>query len=423
MLDSDAINQDEALKDRPGYPALLGCVSCVDRGVCGGLHVPGAGAVLSCLSHCTCSDSAQKARCDVVCPNAPQRMKHRVIEIRGFTLDNIPPAPKLKIPPLPDELVLFNRHVTNQALLDVDWATIPFSKALVETARGDSGKSAAMLTQSFRLKPTKGWILSGVEVDSSVERSWKLPNQDATFRKLAKSGVKFATTPNFSLFSDAPRQDNMHAMKRIAMIWHSLQSAGIPTALHVNGRTEYDFERWGRFIETHPEVAAIAFEFLTLRGGKETREVYVNRLERMAEIAGRDLTLVVRGEARLRDQLARIFKKVVLIDATPCIKTIQGQRALKTPQGKLHYFPAPTENDAERKTLFEHNRSLWQQKQSGALLPDSPRLPAVDQLPQTQRDLNGDNKSSQSRLFANDELVRTAAERVSFQTGVVTAHT
>jgi hypothetical protein len=53
-----------------------------------------------------------------------------------------------------------------------------------------------------------------------------------------------ATTPNYSLFVDRPRWDDLHAMKRIAIVHGEFLEAGMPGALHVNGRTDRDFERW-----------------------------------------------------------------------------------------------------------------------------------------------------------------------------------
>src|SRR5207249_4165551 len=51
-----------------------------------------------------------------------------------------------------------------------------------------------------------------------------------------------------SMFLDVPRWDNLHNMKRIALCWSELVSRGLPTSLHLNARTDRDWERWIEFI-------------------------------------------------------------------------------------------------------------------------------------------------------------------------------
>jgi hypothetical protein len=50
-------------------------------------------------------------------------------------------------------------------------------------------------------------------------------------------------------------------MKHIGLSWAELTSGGVPTALHINARTDHDYARWTRFIAERPEVAVLAFEF------------------------------------------------------------------------------------------------------------------------------------------------------------------
>jgi hypothetical protein len=52
--------------------------------------------------------------------------------------------------------------------------------------------------------------------------------------------IALVTTPNFSLFTNVPRPDNLHAIKRIGLSWAELVAGGVPAALHINARTDYD---------------------------------------------------------------------------------------------------------------------------------------------------------------------------------------
>jgi hypothetical protein len=79
-------------------------------------------------------------------------------------------------------------------------------------------------------------------------------------------GIVLVTAPNYSLILNVPRQDNLHNMKRIALVWAEFMAGGVACALHVNGRTPYDYMRWRDFVAERPEVRHIAFEFGTGAG-------------------------------------------------------------------------------------------------------------------------------------------------------------
>jgi hypothetical protein len=85
-------------------------------------------------------------------------------------------------------------------------------------------------------------------------------------RALRSLGVTLVTTPNFSLFIDQPRWDDLHSQKRIMIVHEEFLSEGLPAALHVNARTERDWERWTEYIAARPELTHIAFEFATGAG-------------------------------------------------------------------------------------------------------------------------------------------------------------
>jgi hypothetical protein len=72
-------------------------------------------------------------------------------------------------------------------------------------------------------------------------------------RALKAAGVGLVTTPNYSLFLDRPRWDDMHAMKRIALMHEEFLAEGMPAALHVNGRTDSDFRHWGSYVTARPK--------------------------------------------------------------------------------------------------------------------------------------------------------------------------
>jgi hypothetical protein len=52
-----------------------------------------------------------------------------------------------------------------------------------------------------------------------------------------------------------PRLDNLFNMKRIALVWSEIQREGMPCALHLNARTDRDFERCDKEIGGSRRIA------------------------------------------------------------------------------------------------------------------------------------------------------------------------
>jgi Domain of unknown function (DUF4417) len=358
MLPAEAHKHVWMLKDRGSAPLHLGCVDCLDHQVCGGLHLPPLGIWESgCLTHCRC---ANPSKCDLVCPNVPTRFVARVREVHGLSLDNIPPARDLALPDLPDALPIFDGNCGGKALSSLDFAVIPLTRALRRDGGSDRARTAQELSRSHGVRPRIGWVLTGVQDDRHVERTWRLRSSGVVFAQMKRSGVVMATTPNYSLYADVPRHDNLHAMKRIAWMWYLMQEAGLPTALHINGRTDYDFQRWATFAAQHPELKAVAFEFLTGASGVDDVPVYVSRLKRFAETVGRPLWLLIRGHNELRHVLASSFARVIVLDANPYQKTIHRRAGHLTNSGRLRFSQAPTETPKQVAALLRHNLAVWQ---------------------------------------------------------------
>ncbi|MGH7268007.1 MAG: hypothetical protein ACREMB_24585 [Candidatus Rokuibacteriota bacterium] len=88
--------------------------------------------------------------------------------------------------------------------------------------------------------------------------------------------MALVTTPNFSLFADQPCWDDLHSIKRIALVHEEFLSEGLPAALHINARTDQDWERWRAYVAVRPEVTHIAFEFATGAGRAERIKWYAD---------------------------------------------------------------------------------------------------------------------------------------------------
>jgi len=163
------------------------------------------------------------------------------------------------------------------------------------------------------------------------------------------------TTPNYSLFADQPRWDDLHSMKRIALVCQEFLNLGVPCALHVNARTERDWERWAEFLAARTEFTHIAFEFGTGAGWKGRIDWYAEQLARLRAAVARPIQLIVRGGIAILPRLASTFDGVTLLETSTFVKTVRRKAAFLDRSSRLRWRHAPTQPNEMLDTLFEHN--------------------------------------------------------------------
>lgn len=193
----------------PDQPPL-GCTICPDRRVCGGLRT--RATIFDCLGSCCGS----KAECDRVCPNSPAYVD-RVREIDGFDLLNVPRAPRLQAPLLPKAVPVIFHGGGRERTFSAKTVALPLS-ALVNVRQGTAKYTDARnLREAFHLRDDCTIILTGIDQDARIEKWWGLgaERRRAIIGGLLIAGVSLVTTPNFSLFVDRPRWDDLHSIKRI----------------------------------------------------------------------------------------------------------------------------------------------------------------------------------------------------------------
>jgi len=325
------------LQDESRYPESLGCPTCPQRIICGGLKI-GVGSV-SCLDFCC----GGKASCDIVCPRRAATYVDSVREIGGFELKNVPRAPMLETLSLPSLVPVFYHGNARAGACAGPAVCIPLFKVLGADGRPKL-KSESALRSRFRIAAGVPLILSGTAKDRFIEAWWNLsPAQQLEITKALRDlGTALVTTPNFSLFTDSPRWDDMHSMKRIGLVWSEFQNAAMPAALHVNSRTERDAERWAEFIRERPEITNLAFEFGTGAGRGDRRALHTKRLVDIATYVGRPLRLLVRGAADQIPVLRCGFDSVTLLDTTAFMRTMHRLRAEQAENGSLSWVTTPT---------------------------------------------------------------------------------
>lgn len=347
-----ATNQnDTSLQHGEGIHApLLGCWSCADRNVCGGLSLKKK--IPDCTFLCRCLTAEDKETCENACPLNVSRFVSRMREVKGWSLD-VPIAGARRIQPLPQFIPMLKDSAgrttdLNEPVVGIRLAQIWNSK------HGKLIVTSQSIRDRFMIAPGSKILLNGVDHDEPLERFWSNPYRRQLIEAIRELNPCLVTTPNFSLFTNVPRHENLYNMKRIALSWYEFAEAGIPCALHVNARTQHDYHRWADFIRYHREIEYLSFEFGSGTAGRRSHW-HVRQLEALAGRVARPIRLVVRGIPRGLSRLAHVYRSVSILDTKAYVATQRRQLIDWQPGRPLRHIPSPSERGNALDSLFASN--------------------------------------------------------------------
>ena len=348
----------------------LGCTRCRERELCGGLQIKPP--FYDCLQQFCCR---KPETCDRVCRNHPD-FADRFREIGTFDFHTVPRNPVLDTHKLPHVIpVIF--HGTGRTI-PINPKAVALSLYQIFDRRTGVPRFTehTALCEAFVIEPGTPIVLTGIARDAPIERWWGIceKRRRAIIRTLKVIGVELVTTPNYSLFVDRPRWDDLHAMKRITIVHEEFLSEGMPTGLHVNGRTETDFHRWTKFIDARPEITHLAYEFTTGTGRSERYKQHAAWLATIAKNVRRPLHLVVRGSIKVLPVLSDAFAHISFLETSSFMKTVKRQRAYIKENASLGWQASPTTPGAPLDALLAHNIATVKNYLSNLHMPTNGRV-------------------------------------------------
>jgi hypothetical protein len=338
--------------DRQTNALPFGCASCAELSRCGGIRMDAA--AWNCLDRfCVCTDPNV---CSTVCPRSPASFVARVREVNGFNLLNIASAQRIAVPRLQHVIPMLYHGCSRVTTLTTASVAIPLGKMFNQATGVPRFSARAAVASSFRFDEQARIVIIGVDFDQPLEHYWSRARANDIALALRAVEPAIVTTPNFSVFNDVPRWDNFHSMKRIAICWYELASAGLSTALHVNSRTEHDWRRWCEFLKAHIEIGAIAYEFGTGAASPERGAWHAQCLCKIPAAIDRPLNLIVRGGSRHIRQFRRAFANVTFVSAEPFIRTIKRSKLFYSPPlVKTHWRSQKTDPGQPLDQLLSEN--------------------------------------------------------------------
>ena len=342
---------DAALWYDESLPLKLGCTTCPELGICGGLRI--AAGVFDCSSLCACARNAK--RCCGVCRRDPRVFIARVNEVGGFEFETVSRCALLAARAIPEYVPIIYDGTNRCERLDGGVVALPLQRLFDRRSGTGRFDTREEMLAFFLLSPATRIVLTGVAEDRAIERWWSFADRPRLIESLRPLGIEMVTAPNYSIFTNVTRYDNLHNMKRIALTWSEFVAGGMPCALHVNGRTDTDYKRWTNFIGEREEVSIVAFEFTTGTRSPVRGAYHCDQLVALAAGVRRPLHLVLRGGRRYLRQLSAAFASVSVLDADPYMKTKYRQRARFAIGAEVKWHPSPTANGEPLDGLLRHN--------------------------------------------------------------------
>lgn len=327
----------------------LGCLTCLDKDDCGGNQSsPG---IYDCGIFCQCEDTSV---CTNVCPKNPAFLS-RVHEIRGWKLDNIPRSRMMQYPELLLVIPVIYHKYKRVKNLSVESVAVPLKDLFSHSTGEIKFNSKKEVAEKFRFNENAKLIIVGIDTDPDIESYWTHRRSTNLAEGIARLQPDLVLSPNYSLPADVPRQDNLYNIKRIAIAWHELVSAGIPTSLHINARTDADWKKWTEFVKQREEIQYLSFEFATGGAIREQGNYYAHKLIEMAKSVDRDLNLVIKGGKRYIQNLHNAFSNVVFLDSTSFMRSVKRRAMIWQPGDKITYRKHKTEKNEPLDFLLERN--------------------------------------------------------------------
>lgn len=336
--------------ERPRDSERLGCVNCSDRQVCGGIR-PDA-PIFSCRDYCC----GQPDSCSRVCDRRPESFIDRCREVNGWGLENIPARAPLSGQPMPVIIPEIYHSSRRTESLRTQAVAVPLRAVVRADLTGCRFSSKSDLLSNLKVTPRASIIIDCVGRDALIENFWAYRRQSNLIKAMARLSPAWVITPNYSVLTDVPRWDNLHAIKRIALVWSELVAEGIPTAITLNARTDQDWLRWTDFVVSRREVEAVAVEFGTGAKYADRRRVLLDKLHSLGEKTGGRLRLFMRGGRGFQAELSTAFQATHVIDTSVFMKTVYRQRIISTGV-RVSTVKSPTSNEESIEDLLQHNVS------------------------------------------------------------------
>ena len=150
----------------------------------------------------------------MVCRNKPEEFFERLMEVDGFDLATVPRVAPVALAALPDFVPLIGHKYSRTKKLVEPVVAVPLYELFHMGTGEPHVRTRSELAERFRISTTRRWSSQG----STATPKWRLGGRSliasGRSKRCATWESLLVTAPNYSLFTNVPRPDNLHGMKR-----------------------------------------------------------------------------------------------------------------------------------------------------------------------------------------------------------------
>lgn len=298
----------------------LSCKDCPIHRQCGGLTLDNQN-YLTCFLECGSCRNNEYQQCLYACPNNPEYFMRELASVGSL---DYRPTSRLKAPSsarFPLYIPQIHHGYRRVRPFRGTDGYVAISVADIFSKRWQTNCTARDLRRHFTVDPSAKILALGIADDVTLEKWWGYFTHHLNLLK--RMGVSAVTTPNFSIFENAPRSQTMIHIGRIHKFNELLSSAGLAVIPHVYAQTAVDWAGWKEFLREQNHLSTLAMEFQTgLQSPFQAKE-YIRNLEELQQSAGRPLSLVAVGAARYIENLVEVFgERLTIVDSNPFMKAM-----------------------------------------------------------------------------------------------------
>jgi hypothetical protein len=295
------------------------------------------------------------------CPNNPEYFLREVASVEAL---DYRPQSRLKAPSL-GRLPLYIPQIhhgyrRSQPFRGRD-GYVAISLADIFSKKWQTNCTSRDLRKHFTVDPSAKVLALGVADDVSLEKWWG--NFAHQLNLLKRMGVSAVTTPNFSIFENAPRSQTLIHIARIHKFSELLSTADLGVIPHVYAQTDVDWKGWESFLQEQNHISILAMEFQTGLQSPRRATEYIRHLEELQESVGRPLSLVAVGAARYALPLVKVFgERLTIVDSNPFMKAMWRRGTNVIGPLSVRWIDRHTQKNEPVDSLFRENVTAYESR-------------------------------------------------------------
>jgi hypothetical protein len=229
---------------------------------------------------------------------------------------------------------------------------------VLRKGRGYQEMSGTDFRRKLALRDDARILVIGVGGDAKIENFWRHHVKLAPL--FSPLDLVAVTVPNFSYFTDVPREHILYNRKRSLLLAERLLVAGVPVIPHFNATAWGDWRFAADLLRQADGVSVFCKEFQTGNRLKVNREEAVAEMARMQEEARKPVhPILVGGVAALPLLKEHFGRRFTLMNSTPSMRTNNRQIIDVQPGNRIAWRKITSKAKKCVASLLDHNISTY----------------------------------------------------------------